>query len=211
MGNQTRRERAGTGRTAVPSRAAGSGARAVHATPPGRGGAERGGRTKPRCQRAGGRKEKRRWWRRGAQQVSPVPGPARALRRAAPCHAGNGRSRAEPCGAVRSGAGAALCAAGPGITGPLGHGGAVGPAGAGSAAGAVYGVRRHRRPRSTWWRGARGRPRLSAVGRGKCDSLRDSRLAAPNPLGSAGTPVAAGLRASGASISASLVLNGVCR
>lgn len=105
VGNQTRRERAGTGRTAVPSRAAGSGARAVHATPPGRGGAERGGRTKPRCQRAGGRKEKRRWWRRGAQQVSPVPGPARALRRAAPCHAGNGRSRAEPCGAERGGGG----------------------------------------------------------------------------------------------------------
>lgn len=106
VGNQTRRERAGTGRTAVPSRAAGSGARAVHATPPGRGGAERGGRTKPRCQRAGGRKEKRRWWRRGAEQVSPVPGPARALRRAVPRW-----QREKQSGTVRCGAGRGrLCA-----------------------------------------------------------------------------------------------------
>lgn len=143
---------------------------------------------------------------------SPAGEPsARPRPSAAPRRATLATGEAERNRAVRSGAGAALCVAGPGITGPLGHGGAVGPAGAGSAAGAVYGVRRHRRPKSTWWRGARGRPRLSAVGRGKCDSLRDSRLAAPNPLGSAGTPVAAGLRASGASISASLVLNGVCR
>lgn len=106
VGNQTRRACVATGRTAVPSRAAPRrwercprGSR--DASRAGRSGSERGGRTKPRCQRAGGRKEKRRrWWRRGAEQVSPVTSSARAPGRAVPRW-----HRERPRGAVRRRAG----------------------------------------------------------------------------------------------------------